>query len=195
MTSSPILKLSNYAHLNPSHQVHSILPAHPPPPQEGPTRPTGPIILQPCPLSFRSSISLDFFQARDSLLLCISLASRSPAVESYIAGHSNFLPILASGLSGLYSALPRGLGADHPAWHRLDPGDTQVGQPATNQPSPGHHQHPATDRHPNITQSSPNHQPTITRQPAINRPSPNHHPTITHQPRGHHHTPSTEPRW
>jgi len=64
-------------------------------------------------------------QARDSLLLCISLASRSPAVETYIAEHSNFLPILASGLSGLFSALPRSLGADSPSWHRLDPGDAQ----------------------------------------------------------------------
>jgi len=64
-------------------------------------------------------------QARDSLLLCISLASRSPAVESYISTHSNFLPILASGLSGLYSALPRSLDADNPSWHRLDPVDGQ----------------------------------------------------------------------
>ena len=64
-------------------------------------------------------------QARDSLLLCISLASRSPAVESYISTHSNFLPILASGLSGLYSALPRSLDADNPSWHRLDPMDAQ----------------------------------------------------------------------
>ena len=64
-------------------------------------------------------------QARDSLLLCISLASRSPAVENYISTHSNFLPILASGLSGLYSALPRNLEADNPSWHRLDPIDAQ----------------------------------------------------------------------
>ena len=84
------------------------------------------------------------------MLLCISLASRSPAVESYIAEHSNFLPILASGLSGLYSALPRALGADHPAWHRLDPGDTQVGREG-NWPSPGNHQTtmiPAPDHQP-----------------------------------------------
>ena len=91
--------------------------------------------------------------------MCISLASRSPAVESYIAEHSNFLPILASGLSGLYSALPRALGADHPAWHRLDPGDSQVGREG-NWPSPGNFhetctgpsaittRHPSTQRHP-----------------------------------------------
>ena len=47
-------------------------------------------------------------------------------MERYIASHSSFLPILASGLSGLFSALPRSLGADSPSWHRLDPGDAQV---------------------------------------------------------------------
>eukprot|EP00092_Neocalanus_flemingeri_P054502 GFUD01064198.1.p1 GENE.GFUD01064198.1~~GFUD01064198.1.p1 ORF type:complete len:887 (+),score=170.61 GFUD01064198.1:94-2754(+) len=64
-------------------------------------------------------------QARDSLLLCISLSSRNSNVENYISDHSNFCPILATGLSGLFSSLPRSLGADSPSWHKLDPGDGQ----------------------------------------------------------------------
>jgi len=64
-------------------------------------------------------------QARDSLLLCISLSSRNSNVEEYISKHSNFCPILATGLSGLFSSLPRSLGADSPSWHKLDPGDGQ----------------------------------------------------------------------
>lgn len=64
-------------------------------------------------------------QARDSLLLCISLSSRNDNVEKYISDHSNFCPILATGLSGLFSSLPRSLGADSPSWHKLDPGDGQ----------------------------------------------------------------------
>jgi len=64
-------------------------------------------------------------QARDSLLLCISLSSRNSDVENYISDHSNFCPILATGLSGLFSSLPRSLGADSPSWHKLDPGDGQ----------------------------------------------------------------------
>ena len=64
--------------------------------------------------------------ARDSLLLCISLSAQHDIVQSYIADHSNFTTILATGLSGLYSALPRSLDTDNPCWHRLDPDtDTQ----------------------------------------------------------------------
>jgi hypothetical protein len=36
-------------------------------------------------------------QARESLLLCVSLCSKSPALEQYIAHHSNFCTILATG--------------------------------------------------------------------------------------------------
>ena len=64
--------------------------------------------------------------ARDSLLLCISLSAQHDIVQTYIAEHSNFTTILATGLSGLYSALPRTLDTDNPCWHRLDPDtDTQ----------------------------------------------------------------------
>ena len=47
--------------------------------------------------------------ARDSLLLCISLSAQHDIVQTYIAEHSNFTTILATGLSGLYSSLPRTL--------------------------------------------------------------------------------------
>ena len=63
--------------------------------------------------------------ARDSLLLCISLSSQHEIVQTYISDHSNFCTILATGLSGLYSALPRYLDADNPCWHRLGPEDGQ----------------------------------------------------------------------
>jgi hypothetical protein len=36
-------------------------------------------------------------QARESLLLCVSLCSKSPALEQYIAHQSNFCTILATG--------------------------------------------------------------------------------------------------
>ena len=59
--------------------------------------------------------------ARDSLLLCISLSSQHPIVQTFITDQSNFCTILATGLSGLYSELPRHLDTDNPwSWHRLD---------------------------------------------------------------------------
>ena len=64
-------------------------------------------------------------QARDSLLLLVSLSSQHENMETFISDHSNFCPILATGLSGLYSSLPRSLPVDSPSWHRLDPSDGQ----------------------------------------------------------------------
>ena len=63
--------------------------------------------------------------ARDSLLLCVSLSSQHLNMETYISEHSNFCPILATGLSGLYSALPRSLAVDSPSWHKLESSDGQ----------------------------------------------------------------------
>ena len=63
--------------------------------------------------------------ARDSLLLLVSLSSQHQNMETFISEHSNFCPILATGLSGLYSSLPRSLQVDSPSWHRLDPQDGQ----------------------------------------------------------------------
>ena len=61
--------------------------------------------------------------ARDSLLLLVSLSSQHASVQTYIADHSNLTTILATGLGGLYSALPRTLGTDSASWHRLEPAD------------------------------------------------------------------------
>ena len=63
--------------------------------------------------------------ARDSLVLCVSLSSQHQNMETYISDHSNFCPILATGLSGLYSSLPRTLAVDSLSWHRLEPADGQ----------------------------------------------------------------------
>ena len=62
--------------------------------------------------------------ARDSLLLLVSLSSHHASVQTYIADHSNLTTILATGLGGLYSALPRSLDtADSASWHRLEAAD------------------------------------------------------------------------
>lgn len=62
-------------------------------------------------------------QARDALLLCMSLSKKNENVGSYIAEHSNVCPVLATGLSGLYSVLPRKIGIETEDWHRLTPDD------------------------------------------------------------------------
>ena len=48
-------------------------------------------------------------RARDSMLLIFSHSARCTEVSEYIANSSNFCPVLAAGLSGLYSSLPRRL--------------------------------------------------------------------------------------
>ncbi|KAF2366466.1 Retinoic acid induced 16-like protein [Trinorchestia longiramus] len=50
-------------------------------------------------------------QARDALLLCMALSNTNPHVGQYIADTSNFCPLLAAGMCGLYSTLPRTLPA------------------------------------------------------------------------------------
>lgn len=63
-------------------------------------------------------------QARDALLLCISLSKKNKNVATYICEHSNMSILLASGLSGLYSVLPHVLtDIKVPDWHRLTPDD------------------------------------------------------------------------
>lgn len=62
-------------------------------------------------------------QARDALLLCMSLSTKNENVGSYIAEHSNVCPVLATGLSGLYSVLPRKVMIETEDWHRLTPDD------------------------------------------------------------------------
>uniref|UniRef100_T1J1Q6 Uncharacterized protein n=1 Tax=Strigamia maritima TaxID=126957 RepID=T1J1Q6_STRMM len=58
-------------------------------------------------------------QARDALLLCMSLTRKNDSIGLYIAEQSNFCPILATGLSGLYSLLPRKLIIEAEDWHRF----------------------------------------------------------------------------
>jgi hypothetical protein len=67
-------------------------------------------------------------QAREALLLIMSLSRKHEAIGVYIAEHSDFCPVLATGLSGLYSLLPRKLltqvmQADD--WHQLTTEDVQ----------------------------------------------------------------------
>ncbi|OQR69607.1 FTS and Hook-interacting protein-like [Tropilaelaps mercedesae] len=66
-------------------------------------------------------------QARDALLLCMCLAAKNHArideLGKYMANHSNFCPILATGLSGLYSVLPRKLEVRGEDWYRLSEED------------------------------------------------------------------------
>lgn len=63
-------------------------------------------------------------QARDALLLCMSLSKRNKKVAMYIAENSSMCPLLATGLSGLYSILPNILtDIKVPDWHRLTPDD------------------------------------------------------------------------
>lgn len=64
-------------------------------------------------------------QARDALLLCMALSRKNEGVGLYIAEHSNFCPVLATGLSGLYSVLPRKLPVVAEDWHRFTPEDIQ----------------------------------------------------------------------
>ncbi|XP_050450016.1 FHIP family protein AAEL005291-like isoform X2 [Cataglyphis hispanica] len=62
-------------------------------------------------------------QARDAMLLCMSLSKKNDEVGLYIADHSNICPVLATGLSGLYSLLPRKLDIETDDWYQLTPDD------------------------------------------------------------------------
>uniref|UniRef100_A0A8C2W0K4 FHF complex subunit HOOK-interacting protein 1B n=1 Tax=Chinchilla lanigera TaxID=34839 RepID=A0A8C2W0K4_CHILA len=68
-------------------------------------------------------------QARDALLLLMALSAGSPTVGRYIADHSYFCPVLATGLSALYSSLPRKIEVPGDDWHCLRREDW-VGVPA-----------------------------------------------------------------
>lgn len=64
-------------------------------------------------------------QARDALLLCMALSRENESVGLYIAEHSNFCPVLATGLSGLYSVLPRRLPIMKGDWYHITGEDIQ----------------------------------------------------------------------
>lgn len=58
-------------------------------------------------------------QARDALLLIMSLSADNPRVACHIAQNTYFCPVLATGLSGLYSSLPTKLEVPSEEWHCL----------------------------------------------------------------------------
>ncbi|XP_028913608.1 FTS and Hook-interacting protein [Ornithorhynchus anatinus] len=58
-------------------------------------------------------------QARDALLLLMALSAGNLTVGRYIADHSYFCPVLATGLSALYSSLPRKIEVRGDDWHFL----------------------------------------------------------------------------
>ncbi|XP_060922496.1 FHF complex subunit HOOK-interacting protein 1A-like [Limanda limanda] len=64
-------------------------------------------------------------QARDALLLIMSLSSSEPRVAQHIGESTYFCPVLATGLSGLYSSLPARLQVYSEDWHCLDQADWQ----------------------------------------------------------------------
>ncbi|NWR59866.1 F16A2 protein, partial [Bucorvus abyssinicus] len=58
-------------------------------------------------------------QARDALLLIMAMSASNHAVAKSITDNSYFCPVLATGLSALYSSLPRKLEALGDDWHCL----------------------------------------------------------------------------
>ncbi|XP_061778992.2 FHF complex subunit HOOK-interacting protein 1A [Nerophis lumbriciformis] len=58
-------------------------------------------------------------QARDALLLIMSLSAENLRVAKHVAENTFFCPVLATGLSGLYSSLPTKLETPSEEWHCL----------------------------------------------------------------------------
>ncbi|XP_005107718.1 FTS and Hook-interacting protein isoform X2 [Aplysia californica] len=58
-------------------------------------------------------------RARDALLLIMTLSARHPHIGQYIANNSDFCPVLATGLSGLYSSLPRKITPPSDDWFAI----------------------------------------------------------------------------
>ncbi|KAK9751859.1 methyltransferase (DUF5917) [Popillia japonica] len=65
-------------------------------------------------------------QARDALLLCMSLSKKKKSIADVILDQSNLCILLASGLGGLYSVLPHVItDITVPDWHRLTTDDVK----------------------------------------------------------------------
>uniref|UniRef100_A0A8C9RQU0 FHF complex subunit HOOK-interacting protein 1B n=1 Tax=Scleropages formosus TaxID=113540 RepID=A0A8C9RQU0_SCLFO len=62
-------------------------------------------------------------QARDALLLVMATSASNDGVARYITENSYFCPVLATGLSALYSSLPRKIEVRGDDWHALRPED------------------------------------------------------------------------
>ncbi|KAK3575941.1 hypothetical protein CHS0354_001144 [Potamilus streckersoni] len=58
-------------------------------------------------------------QARDALLLIMALSSKYTYMGQYIANNTDFCPVLATGLSGLYSDLPRKINISFEDWRGI----------------------------------------------------------------------------
>ncbi|XP_010150597.1 PREDICTED: protein FAM160A1 [Eurypyga helias] len=58
-------------------------------------------------------------QARDALFFIMSLSAENNVVANHIAENTYFCPVLATGLSGLYSSLPTKLEENGEEWHCL----------------------------------------------------------------------------
>lgn len=62
-------------------------------------------------------------QARDALLLCMSLSQKNSNIGTYIANHSSMSPVLVTGLCGLYSSLPNSIEIHSHDWFRITADD------------------------------------------------------------------------
>ncbi|XP_033743484.1 FTS and Hook-interacting protein-like isoform X2 [Pecten maximus] len=62
-------------------------------------------------------------QSRDSLLLIMTLSSKHPHIGEFIEKYSDFCPVLATGLSGLYSSLPRKIPVPAEDWYQITQDD------------------------------------------------------------------------
>jgi Retinoic acid induced 16-like protein len=62
-------------------------------------------------------------QARDALLLCMSLSQKNSNIGTYIAHHSSLSPLLVTGLCGLYSLLPNSIEIHSNDWFRITADD------------------------------------------------------------------------
>lgn len=62
-------------------------------------------------------------QARDALLLCMSLSQKNSNIGAYIANHSSMSPVLVTGLCGLYSSLPNSIEIQSIDWFRITADD------------------------------------------------------------------------
>lgn len=62
-------------------------------------------------------------QARDALLLCMSLSQKNSNIGTYIANHSSMSPVLVTGLCGLYSSLPNSIEIQSLDWFRITADD------------------------------------------------------------------------
>ncbi|CRK98436.1 CLUMA_CG011793, isoform B [Clunio marinus] len=62
-------------------------------------------------------------QARDALLLCMSLSQKNSNIGTYIANHTSMSPVLVTGLCGLYSSLPNSIEIQSIDWFRITADD------------------------------------------------------------------------